>query len=226
MIKVENIEVFNFEGAIRGMRNPLNSWEKSDSHICYGGDRFDGCTGEHPFCPRKDDKDFENDVFCVGKADLDLMHRLFVAGSEHRKFLRQLFVSMDITAPLYWIAECDTYKVGTTRNSCSLQHTGSKRDYTIDDFSFDEGLSGKDIAEIVDMINKYRRKYIETKDYKYFRFMRQVMPQSYNYKSTVTMSYENVVNMIKQRENHKLQEWKDFTDILKDLPYVREIMEV
>lgn len=236
MIKVENIEVFNFEGAIRGMRNPLNSWDKSDSHICYGGDRFDDCTGKHPFCPRKDDKAFENDVFCVGKADLDLMHRLFVAGAEHRKFLRQIFVSMDITAPLYWWKEFDTYKVGTTANSCSTMHTIHKRDLTLCDFShehlkgnvgFANGYSIYEtraaLQSIIDLINKWRVEFLKTSDKDAWWQIIQLLPTSFNQKRTITMNYENVFNILQQRQGHKLDEWRELCEILKYLPYVREI---
>ena len=160
MIKVENIEVFNFEGAIRGMRNPLNSWDKSDSHICYGHD-FTDCSTTSGCCPRKDDNDFDYDIFCIGKADLELMKKLYKAGSEHRKYLRQIFVSMDITAPLYWWKEADTYKVGTTANSCSTMHTIHKRDLTLDDFSH-EHLSDKGLEVLISTIeclNKNRNAF-------------------------------------------------------------------
>ena len=222
MIKVENIDVWGFEHAIRGMRNPLNSWDKSDSYPC-------GLSN----------KDYE-----IGKNDLDLMRRLYKAGSEHRKYLRQIFVSLDITAPLYWWKEFDTYKVGTVSNSCSTMHKISDKEFELDDFSYEhlfkesdeemtpeyydiEGymfspLSGLEILR--DILNACRQKYLETKDKKWWWQMIQLLPSSYNQKRTITMNYENVITIIKQRTNHKLDEWNKLVDILKELPYVNEII--
>lgn len=205
MIKVDNIEVFNFEGAIRGMRNPLNSWEKSDS--CWNGEEF-----------------------VLGLNDLDLMQRLYKGGSEHRKYLRQIFVSMDITAPLYWWKEFDTYKVGTVANSCSTMHKIHAKEFSIDDFSC-EHLSCIDIGggvgsphqllkNTIRMLNECRELYLQTKDKEYWWQMIQLLPSSYNQKRTVTMNYENVMNMINQRKNHKLDEWRNFVECLLNLPYV------
>jgi len=170
--------------------------------------------------------------YVIGNNDLDLMKRLYKSSLNgdnhaHRKYLRQIFVSMDIIAPTYFTAELDTYKIGTTRNSCSLQHKGASRDFTIDDFSFDseDDYDAAYLLTAIDIVNYYRQKYIETKDYKYFIKMRQLMPMGYNYRFTYTMNYENVVNMIKQCQNHKLPEWKEFCEILKTLPYIKEIME-
>lgn len=225
MIKIENIEVFNFEGAIRGMRNPLNSWDKSDSHICYGGDKFDDCTGEHPFCPRKDEKDFGNDVFCVGKADLDLMHRLYIAGQPHRKYLRQIFVSMDVIAPLYWWKEADTYKVGTTANSCSTMHKIHDKEFTLDDFSHEHLYTHSEemLQDLIDLLNRCRNDYNINKRKDSWWQMIQLLPSSYNQRRTLTMNYENVANMIEYRSNHKLDEWNEFVNILWELPYLKEI---
>ena len=131
MIKVENIEVWGFEHAIRGMRNPLNSWDKSDSTICPGRD-FDDCRATANKCPRGEDEEFKKDIFCIGKSDLDLMRRLFKAGTEHRKYLRQIFMAMDIIAPLYWWKEFDTYKVGTVANSTSTMHKLASTPITLD----------------------------------------------------------------------------------------------
>ena len=221
MIKVENAEVFNLENAIRGMRNPLASWDKSDSeyetaNIC----------------------DFD---FRIGENDMSLMRRLYKAGSEHRKYLRQIFVSMDITAPLYWWKEFDTYKVGTVANSCSTMHTIHKKEFTLDDFSY-EHLSDESVEifddenhyldspldcfqDTINMLNECRKLYLQTKDKKYWWQMIQLLPTSYNQKRTVTMNYENVVTIIRQRTGHKLDEWNDFIKILKELPYVNEIIE-
>lgn len=210
MIKVENIETWGFKHAIRGMRNPLNSWDKSDSYI--------------ELC----------DVI-VGDADLALMHKLYKGGTEHRKYLRQIFVSMDIIAPLYWWKEFDTYKVGTVANSCSTMHKIHDKEFTLDDFSH-EKMSPAGLATIETVINRLNiaRKYFIKKvdddnmglNYKtYWWDMIQLLPSSYNQKRTITMNYENAVNMIRQRENHKLDEWRDFVKELQQLPYIKQIME-
>ena len=208
MIKVENIDVFNFEGAIRGMRNPMNSWDKSDS---------------------KKSSHAPND-WIIGKNDLNLMRTLYNAGSEHRKYLRQIFVSMDITAPLYWWKEFDTYKIGTTADSCSTMHKIHAKEFELDDFSH-EHLSYEDnclyfLGQTVDVLNQCRDLYLETKDKKWWWQMIQLLPSSYNQKRTVTFTYENVVTMIRQRTGHKLDEWNDFVSILKSLPYVQEIIKI
>lgn len=203
MIKVENIDVYGFEASIRGMRNPMNSWKVSDS-VCF----IDGqCT--------------------VGPKDLDLMKRLFKAGTEHRKYLRMIHVTMDITAPLYWWKEFDTYKIGTSCNSCSTMHKIHSKEFTIDDFSHEQldYTSKCMLKDIISVLNKNRELFIETKDKQYWWNMIQLLPSSYNQKRTVQLSYETVFNIIKQREHHKLDEWIKFTDILKDLPYVRELMQ-
>ena len=220
MIKVEQLKVFNLDGAVRGMRNPMNSWEKSDS-----------------WWRRDDDYDDWGDwEYRVGENDLDLMRRLYKAGPEHRKFMRQIFVSMDITAPLYWWKEFDTYKVGTTANSCSTMHKIHTKEFELDDFSHDyletfDGLAPKIIADntwsrIVDALNYFRDKYNETKDKRYWRMMIEMLPSSYNQKRTVTMTLENVCNIYFQRKDHKLDEWKKFCSILlDDLPIFESIIE-
>ena len=223
MIRVENVEVFNFEGAIRGLRNPMNSWDKSDSFLCKGND-FDVCKSTSKFCPRMDE-DFTEDVFCVGDADLTLMKKLYKAGTEHRKYLRQIFVSMDITAPLYWYKEMDTYKVGTVSNSCSTMHKIAAKEFEFDDFSCEHVMNMPLIFDIILELNHYRRLYIKTKEKEYWWQMIQLLPSSYNQRRTITMTYENVVSMIKQRENHKLDEWREFVEMLKNLPYIKEITE-
>lgn len=218
MIKVDNVEVWGFEHAIRGMRNPMNSWEKSDSGIKpVRTDMFDDIRLQ----------------FVVGENDLDLMQRLYKGGSEHRKYLRQIFVSMDITAPLYWWKEFDTYKVGTVANSCSTMHKIHVKEFTLDDFSHDKlllgGVNGRfcsyDYLDmIIDCLNFYRNKFLETNEKLYWWQMIQLLPSSYNQKRTITMNYENVVNMIHQRKNHKLDEWRNFVAELEKLDYVKEIM--
>lgn len=212
MISVDRIKVYNIANAIYSARNPLNSWERSDS-------------------------DLEKDI--VGNNDLDLMRRLYKAGSEHRKFARQIFVSMDITAPLYWWKEAETYKVGTTSNSCSTMHKIHDKEFTLDDFSYehlryeysdgDGSLDEASWAEVsllntIETLNRARDLYLKSKDKKHWWLMIQLLPTSYNQKRTITMSYENVFNIIKQRTNHKFDEWNTLVKVLKDLPYVREIM--
>lgn len=202
MIQVEKIDTWGFEAAIRGMRNPLNSWDKSDSYI--------------ELC----------DVI-VGEADLALMHKLYKGGCEHRKYLRQIFVSMDIVAPLYWWKEFDTYKVGTVANSCSTMHKIHAKEFTLDDFSHDQltHISIQFLEALLIYLNNLRSEYLATKDKSYWWQMIQLLPTSYNQRRTVTLNYENVVSMIKQRENHKLDEWKIFVDLLKNkLPYIKAIM--
>lgn len=231
MIKVENIDVWGFEHAIRGMRNPMNSWGKSDSEykVVY----------VDPFSLE------ETKDFVIGENDLDLMRKLFNAGTEHRKYLRQIFVSMDIIAPLFWWKEFDTYKVGTVANSCSTMHKIHAKEFTLDDFScehltdettnayykVEEGdvcISGVSayawMTETVAVLNAYRKLYLDTKDKKYWWQLIQLLPSSYNQKRTVTMNYENVMTIIKQRSGHKLDEWNELLKILKDLPYIESIL--
>ena len=210
MIKVENIDVWGFEHAIRGMRNPLNSWDKSDSI----------------FENRRIYTGFELVVPGIGENDLDLMRRLYKAGSEHRKYLRQIFVSMDITAPLYWWKEFDTYKVGTVANSCSTMHKIAAKEFTLDDFSHEHLIkiwreTLKDF--VIPSLNMAREEYLATKNKEIWWQMIQLLPSSYNQRRTITMNYENIITMIKQRTNHKLDEWNNLVDILKTLPYIAEI---
>lgn len=212
MIKVENIDIWGFEHAIRGMRNPKNSWDKSDS-----GYNLD-------------------EELVIGPNDLKLMRTLYKAGTEHRKYLRQIFVSMDITAPLYWWKEFDTYKVGTVANSCSTMHKIASKEFTIDDFSHEHllKLSERDkytdystyvaLEYIVSVLNEYRDKYNKTNDKKYWWQLIQLLPSSYNQKRTVTMNYENVMTIIKQRTGHKLDEWNEFVKILRTLLNVEAII--
>ena len=210
MIRVEHVEVFNFEGAIRGLRNPMNSWDKSDS---------------------KKSSHAPND-WIIGKNDLNLMRTLYNAGSEHRKYLRQIFVSMDITAPLYWWKEFDTYKIGTTADSCSTMHKIHAKEFELDDFSHEhlKEDSYQILNNVCGILNDWRYIYLngsvwcEKHDKEVWWQMIQLLPSSYNQKRTVTMNYENVVTMIRQRTGHKLDEWREFVEILKDLPYVKDIM--
>lgn len=207
MIKVENIEFWGFEHAIRGMRNALQSWHKSDSGY--------GLDGE------------DEDVFVIGNNDLDLMRRLYKAGTEHRKYLRQIFVSMDITAPLYWWKEFDTYKVGTVSNSCSTMHKIHAKEFEYDDFSHEHLLYDwqSQLMNTIAMLNTARDWYLVSKDKKWWWQMIQLLPSSYNQRRTITMNYENVMTIINQRTGHKLDEWNEFVTELLNLPYVKEIRD-
>lgn len=204
MIKVELTDVWGFEHAVRGMRNPMNSWDRSDSHYSRDHTRF-----------------------IIGKDDMKLMQKLYKAGTEHRKYMRQIFVSLDITAPLYWWKEFDTYKVGTTANSCSTMHKIHSKEFCMEDFSFENLVithEGKKAAqEIINALNHFREIYLQSKSKKYWWQMIQTLPTSYNQKRTVTINYENAVTIIRQRSGHKLDEWKELINELSKLPYMQEI---
>lgn len=236
MLEVSNISVVGWEPAIRGMRNPMNSWERSDSWFWdvfdeKEGDHFHNINGEETYLDLYEMSDDVEDIVdnyhvIVGTNDLDLMNRLFHGGTEHRKFMRMLVVYMDITAPLYWWKEFDTYKVGTVANSCSTMHKIHSRDLVIDDFShdhLDEG--GRDALNcIIENLNWYREKYLNTNDKDQWYNMIQLLPTNYNQKRTVMMNYEVASTIIRQRTGHKLDEWKVLVDALKDLPYLMDIM--
>jgi hypothetical protein len=221
MIKLECTDVMNMENAIRGMRNPMNSWDKGDSYHCYDNcpmNDIDSCS---------DCKYVNNpDDYILGDNDLDLAQRLCKAGSDHRKFLRQIFVSVDITAPLYFWKEYDTYKVGTTANSTSTMHKIHAKEFTLDDFSYEE----MDIATIslldiiVTRLNEIRMYYNASSSKTAWYSMIQLLPSSYNQMRTCTMTYENLRNMYHARKNHKLEEWVEFTEWIKTLPYSKELI--
>ena len=207
MIKIENVEVFGWEAAIRGMRNPMNSWERSDSL-------------------------FDNISVNIGKNDLELMTRLANAGSAHAKYRRMITVTVDILAPLYWWKEFDTYKVGTVANSCSTMHKIADKEFTLDDFSHEHLFDDDDtrvgwgdiipnfhLMLTVRALNQYREKYIETKDKAFWWQMIQLLPSSYNQKRTVMLNYEVLANIYRQRKDHKLDEWHDFCKWIEELPY-------
>ena len=215
-MKFEKTEVWGFEHAIRGMRNPLESWEKSDSIILMEQD---------------ENKNFR-EVAKIGKNDLDLMQRLIKAGSEHRKFLRQIFVSVDIAAPLYWWKEFDTYKVGTVSNSTSTMHKLASTPITtdcfeMDDFSeiIDNYKNGKLWQIIITYLEQLRQGYNETKDKRYWKELIRLLPESWLQKRTITMNYENILNMYQQRKHHKLTEWSEsFINWVRTLPYAQELL--
>ena len=223
MIKIENVEVVGWESAIRGMRNPMNSWDKSDSW--YGCPYGENDHTESKYCHNSCHNDCD---FCVGDNDLDLMKRLVKAGTDHRKFMRMIVVYADITAPLYWWKEADTYKVGTVRNSCSTMHKITEKEFTLNDFSC-EHLFTSDISEkgtplglmknIIDMLNIYRTEYLNSKDKSDWWQLIQLLPSSYNQRATVMVNYEVLSNIYHSRKNHKLDCWIDFCKWIETLPY-------
>lgn len=230
MLKIENTEVMGWEAAIRGMRNPMNSWEKSDSRFSL----LDDC-GDCTHCNLRFDECHEQQI---GPNDLDLMSRLRNAGTDHRKFMRMITVYLDITAPLYWWKEFDTYKVGTVANSCSTMHKIADKEFTLDDFSCEhlyaedeidgmyysttaeEEFTSTDVLKVVvESLNNYRKMYLATKDKKEWWQMIQLLPSSYNQRRTVMLNYEVLANIYKSRRNHKLDEWHTFCDWIESLPY-------
>lgn len=219
MLKIENTEVVGWESAIRGMRNPMNSWEKSDSRFSL----LDDC-GDCTHCNLRFDECHEQQI---GPNDLDLMTRLRNAGTDHRKFMRMITVYLDVTAPLYWWKEFDTYKVGTVANSCSTMHKIHEKEFTLEDFSI-EHLNDDRSAEVSNLewfeyliihLNRDRRRFIETKDKQYWWQMIQLLPSSYNQRRTVMLNYEVLANIYKSRNNHKLDEWHTFCNWIENLPY-------
>ena len=202
MLKCERTAVMNLENALRGMRNPLNSWAKSDS----GYD--------------------EDGNFVVGEADLGLAVRLAKSGSDHRKYLRMIFVSVDVTGPLYWWKEYDTYKIATVANSTSTMHKIHAKPFSLEDFSCDR-MSETALAcldHTIEVLEERRQKYNETKDTAYWHDMIQLLPSSYNQMRTTTLSYENLINIYYARRNHKLPEWHVYCDWIRSLPYAKELI--
>ncbi len=202
MLTVNNSEVLNFPNAMRGARNPMNSWAKSDSY-------FD-----------------EQGQFVLGENDLSLAVRLRKAGSDHRKFLRQVFVTVDITAPMYWWKEYDTYKVGTVANSTSTMHKITSVPFALSHFSHDKMDEGtlKVMQTIIDKLEELRIQFLETKDKQYWYDIIQLLPSSYNQMRTCTMNYETLINIYHARKNHKLDEWHVFCDFIRTLPYAEELI--
>lgn len=204
MIKITNAEVFGWDAAIRGMRNPMNSWDKSDSFVCEGKD---ACVGD---C-----------YSCIGNADLALMKKLVKAGSDHAKFMRMINVTMDVTAPVYWWSEYDTYKVGTVANSCSKMHKLASKEFTFDDFSHEhlnDDVIEKPFKDIINCLNFFRDLYNQNHDKDDWWQMIQLLPSSYNQKRTVQLNYAVLRNMYHARRNHKLDEWRDFCSWVESLP--------
>lgn len=204
MLKVERISVMNLENAMRGARNPLNSWARSDSY-------YD-----------------ENGQYILGENDLGLAKRLARAGSDHRKYLRQIFISVDVTAPMYWWKEYDTYKVATVANSTSTMHKIHSKEFSRDDFSLDK-LDEDSIAffdTIIAKLEELRLKYNETKDKQYWYDIIQLLPSSYNQMRTCSLNYETLINIYYARKGHKLDEWHTFCDFIKTLPYAKDLIMI
>lgn len=221
MIKIENTEIVGWEAAIRGMRNPLNSWEKSDSKWY--------SIGIPTSNPAAINDKYLSQKYCIGDNDLDLMKRLRNAGTDHRKFMRMITVYVDVTAPLYWWKEFDTYKVGTVANSCSTMHKIHAKEFTLEDFScehlFDtpesEFNDSMDVLkEVIDILNLYRDHFVKNPHRKdYWWQLIQLLPSSYNQRRTVMLNYEVLANIYKSRRNHKLDEWHVFCEWIENLPY-------
>lgn len=226
MLTIDKTETYGWEAAIRGMRNPMNSWDKSDSeHICESCEDPWGGTGYI----------FDTNRVNIGPNDLDLMKRLRNAGTDHRKYMRMITVYCDITAPLYWWKEFDTYKVGTVVNSCSTMHKIQAKKFEREDFSvehlsntLDDPIAGVDMGDrhfmvmmdnVISCLNVARDRYNETKDKKYWWQMIQLLPSSYNQKRTVMINYEVLANIYKSRNDHRLDEWHTFCDWIRSLPY-------
>lgn len=229
MIKIEKTEVFGWEAAIRGMRNPMNSWDKSDSGYCFDDIACHTCRADRNHCKTY----AENKEFVIGRNDHDLMMRLRNAGTDHRKFMRMITVYLDITAPLYWWKEFDTYKVGTVANSCSTMHKIADKEFDVNDFSHEhiEELDGDEynmsydwLLRTVDILNYYRTKYIEINDKIYWWQMIQILPSSYNQRRTVMLNYEVLANIYKSRCNHKLDEWRELCKWVETLPYAKGLI--
>lgn len=222
MIKIEKTNVFGWEAAIRGLRNPMNSWDRIDSDYL-----------------RTEDGHIIASRYEIGPNDMGLMKRLRTAGTDHRKYLRMIHVQADVTAPLYWWKEYDTYKVSTVANSCSTMHKIADKEFTLNDFSHEHLIDDEDYTAfngewitplgvlkniIIPTLNEVRKLYLESKDKKVWYQMIQLLPTSYNQKRTIDLNYENLINMYHARKNHKLDEWHDFCDWIETLPYAKELI--
>lgn len=240
-MKFENTEVWGFEHSLRGMRNPLNSWHKSDSGKAYN--LLEGCRKDCSYINTSCDEEY-CDEYIIGSNDMKLAQTLIKAGNEHRKFMRQIFVSVDITAPFYLWKEFDTYKIGTVANSTSTMHKITSQPITLDCFEIDDYKKDLKCLEIYDsnievdystvdfevykfinFLENLRQKYLETKDKRYWKELIRWLPESWLQKRTITMNYENVRNMYFQRRNHKLTEWSEsFIKWVESLPYAEELI--
>lgn len=212
-MKFENTEVMNFSGAFRGMRNPMDSWDRSDSqwHVPYYADEHD-----------TDPIDWFDKI---GDKDIELAQKLIAAGPEHRKFLRQIFVSVDITGALFWWKEFDTYKVGTVANSCSTMHKIAAYPITLESFEIDDFRPDiVNVSGFIELLETMRVAYNETKDKRIWKELIRWLPESWLQKRTVTLSYENIRQIVRQRANHKLTEWHRFIDWARTLPYADELI--
>ena len=227
MIKIENVATMGWGGAIRGMRNAMNSWDKSDSKFChYSCITTDDSLSEEA-CNFMCASNFCRGFLQIGKADMKLCKNLIKAGSSDRKFMRMIHVQADVTAPLYLWKEYDTYKVGTVANSCSTMHTLHKRDLTIDDFShehLDDTFGKTALIETIRVINNARAYYNESKSKEDWYEMIQLLPSSFNQMRTIDLDYETLFSIYHQRKNHKLDEWREFCKWIETLPYMKEFL--
>lgn len=230
MIKIERIDTWGFEHAIRGMRAPMQSWEKSDTGYKCDVSKNGSCNG----CAFKYDWCGNEPEFTIGPNDLSLMQKLYKAGTEHRKFMRQIFVSMDITAPLYWWKQADQYRINVTTNSTSTMHKIAAKEFCLEDFSTEHLYSDnlELFKDIINCLNADRELYLsdnhdnaEEKKNDWWQMI-QMLPSSYNQLRTVTMTYENVANIVHQRSHHKLDEWREFCNVMiRSLPYFDDIID-
>ena len=208
MLTIENAETFGWEAAIRGMRSPKNSWDKSDS--CWSSPNENGT---------------DKPMYIIGENDLKLMHTLAAAGQDHGKFLRMIHVQLDVTAPLYWHKEADQYKVGTVTDSCSTMHKIHSKEFTLDDFSHEHLYSPlHDLKPTVDLLNVYRERFLETKDKEDWWQLIQLLPSSYNQRRTWDLNYAVLRNIYHARRNHKIDEWHTLCDWIETLPYAKELI--
>ena len=212
MIKIEDVEVMGMRKAIKGMRNAMNSWNKSDSYFLLQRSQYAGC---------KKTEDYR-----IGEVDMDLAKRLIKAGSSDRKFMRMIHVQANVTAPLYWWKEYDTYKVGTVANSCSTMHTIHKRDLTLDDFSYEHliPVALDCLNETIKTINTARQFVVDMKLKEDWWQMIQLLPSSFNQMRTIDLNYENLLSIYRQRKGHKLDEWREFCKWIETLPYMKEFL--
>lgn len=233
MLTIENVEIYGWAAAIRGMRNPKNSWDRMDSHPCLEADWSGDCAMVMNDDEPAKDCDPDKYHFCVGENDFKLMQTLAAAGQDHGKFLRMITVTLDITAPLYWWKEFDTYKVGTVANSCSTMHKIHAKEFTLDDFSHEHLMANCDnheakiyaesamdvLTRTVATLNVYRDMFLQTSDKRYWWQLIQLLPSSYNQRRTVQLNYAVLKNIYHARKDHKLDEWHTLCDWIESLPY-------